>query len=411
MGSVRGSKPCSWQRWKTVGKSSGELGPDGLAGIQEDAVPRQELAPDGTRHHVARGELQILVLVLHEAVAVFVDQNGAFAAQGFREQGHGVGAGREGRGVELDELQVHQAGTGPRGHGETVARGFPRVGGVEVELAQAAGRQHHGGREMEHAPAVRLDGQHAHDLAVLDDQIDGEGLVHHPDGGGTAHGFHQGAHDLGARGVAGVQDAAAAVGGLAAEGERAGVIQIEMGSQGEQGFHPLRPLGGEDVHDARIVQTRARGQGIRGVQGRRVVLAHGGGDAALGPGAGAAEAQAGLGQHGHAQRRAAEGRGQAGGAGAHDQDLGAPDPIDSQSAETTESPQAGSPQISAELVHLPSLLPTASMRSTATRARAATWGSTSTLYSIVCSERRILGSVIRFMCGQRLQGRMNSTSG
>jgi hypothetical protein len=199
------------------------------------------------------GELEVRVLVLHEAVAVLVDQDGAFAAQGFSEQGHGIGAGREGRGVELDELQIHQTGTGPGGHGETIARGFLGIGGVEIELAQATGRQHHGRRQMEHAPAVRVNCQQAHDLAILDHQIDRKGLVHHPHVGGPADGLDQGAHDLGTRGVAGVEDAAAAVGGFAAEGERAGVVQVEMGAQGEQGLDPLRSLGGEDVHHARVI--------------------------------------------------------------------------------------------------------------------------------------------------------------
>ena len=45
------------------------------------------------------------------------------------------------------------------------------------------------------------------------------------------------------------------------------------------------------------------------------------------------------------------------------------------------------------------------------RARAATAGVDLTSCSIVSSARRILGSVMRFMCGQRLQGRTNSTSG
>ena len=44
-------------------------------------------------------------------------------------------------------------------------------------------------------------------------------------------------------------------------------------------------------------------------------------------------------------------------------------------------------------------------------ARAATSGSISMRAVMVSSERRILGSVIRFMCGQRLHGRTNSTSG
>ena len=53
----------------------------------------------------------------------------------------------------------------------------------------------------------------------------------------------------------------------------------------------------------------------------------------------------------------------------------------------------------------------ASIRSTARRAGAAIAGSIVTSPSIVSSAWRILASVIRFMWGQRAQGRTNSTSG
>ena len=54
---------------------------------------------------------------------------------------------------------------------------------------------------------------------------------------------------------------------------------------------------------------------------------------------------------------------------------------------------------------------TASMRSTARRAGTAMAGSIVTSCCIVSSAWRILRSVILFICGQRLQGRMNSRSG
>ena len=54
---------------------------------------------------------------------------------------------------------------------------------------------------------------------------------------------------------------------------------------------------------------------------------------------------------------------------------------------------------------------TASIRSTAWRARTATAGSIVTSWRISSSAVRILASVMRFMCGHRLQGRMNCTSG
>src|SRR6516225_1125598 len=52
----------------------------------------------------------------------------------------------------------------------------------------------------------------------------------------------------------------------------------------------------------------------------------------------------------------------------------------------------------------------ASIRSTARRALAATAGSTMITCWFVSSARLILASVIRFMCGQRLHGRTKATS-
>ena len=51
------------------------------------------------------------------------------------------------------------------------------------------------------------------------------------------------------------------------------------------------------------------------------------------------------------------------------------------------------------------------MRSTAWRARPATAGSTVTSSLRNTSDSRIFGSVMRFICGQRLHGRTNSTLG
>src|SRR4029077_3845401 len=52
-----------------------------------------------------------------------------------------------------------------------------------------------------------------------------------------------------------------------------------------------------------------------------------------------------------------------------------------------------------------------SIRSMESRARAATTGSILTTFPFSSSASRMLLSVIRFICGQRLHGRMKSTSG
>ncbi len=172
-------------------------------------------------------------------------------------------------------------------------------------MAQAAGRHHHRRSEMEHPPAVSMNGHGADHLGPVQDQVDREGAVDPPHLRRMAHGRHQGAHDLRPRGISRVQDAAAAVGGLPAEGQSAGVVEIEMGAEREERLHPLRPLGGQQLHRPGVVQPRAGGQGVRRVKGRSVVLPYRGGDAPLGPGARAAGALAHLGEHRHPQGSAA----------------------------------------------------------------------------------------------------------
>ena len=56
------------------------------------------------------------------------------------------------------------------------------------------------------------------------------------------------------------------------------------------------------------------------------------------------------------------------------------------------------------------LRPTRSIRSTADRARVATWGASTTSWVMVASEFLMFSSVIFFMWGHRLQGRTISTS-
>src|SRR4029077_10862535 len=84
----------------------------------EIGVARREIEPDvrgagtthlghdGARDDVARGEIEEWVIALHERFAVFVPENGAFAAQGFGEEKARRTFDVEGGGVELNELDV-----------------------------------------------------------------------------------------------------------------------------------------------------------------------------------------------------------------------------------------------------------------------------------------------------------------
>src|SRR5580658_1215250 len=87
------------------------------------------------------------MLAGHEPVACRVDQEGAFAAYGFRDErlaASGRRAQPKDRRVELDEFEVRCLGSGPERECYAIASGYVRVGGGRVDLADAAGGQDHG---------------------------------------------------------------------------------------------------------------------------------------------------------------------------------------------------------------------------------------------------------------------------
>ena len=85
-----------------------------------DATSLADLDGHGARNHVARGEvLGRRRVALHEALALGVDQIGAFAASALGDQHAGaVDAGR----MELHEFHVLERQAGAQHHGVAVAR-------------------------------------------------------------------------------------------------------------------------------------------------------------------------------------------------------------------------------------------------------------------------------------------------
>ncbi len=124
------------------------------------------------------------VVMLHETAAVGQQQMAAFAAHRLADQeGLGVRVIQAGR-VELDELHVGHPAAGAPGHGDAVAGRGVRVGGVEVDLAGAAGGEHGvaGGEGLDLARALvqRVDAEELPLLAAgapAGDEIDGDVLL------------------------------------------------------------------------------------------------------------------------------------------------------------------------------------------------------------------------------------------
>jgi hypothetical protein len=75
-----------------------------------------------------RGLVVLGDVVEHEPLAQVVPQHAAFAADALGDEDAADGRGPDhARGVELDELHVHEVGAGVVGQGVAVAGVFPRV--------------------------------------------------------------------------------------------------------------------------------------------------------------------------------------------------------------------------------------------------------------------------------------------
>ena len=82
----------------------------------------------------------------HEPLAADVQEQGAFAAQSLGKEKAGGAGDVQGGGVELDELHVGDFGSGAPGERDAIAGGYIGVGGIEEDVAEAAGGQEHGAR-------------------------------------------------------------------------------------------------------------------------------------------------------------------------------------------------------------------------------------------------------------------------
>ena len=116
------------------------------------------LVVDGAGDDVARRQFGARIVLGHEARAVGQAQDAAFAAHRLGDQERlGVRVIEAGR-MELDELHVGDAAAGAPGHGDAVAGRGVGIGGVEVDLAGAAGGEHGmAGAEGDHPVAVAVE--------------------------------------------------------------------------------------------------------------------------------------------------------------------------------------------------------------------------------------------------------------
>jgi len=251
--------------------------------VERDGAGARDFADDGARDDIAGGQLALGMIALHETLAGCIAKDGAFAAQGFREQKARCAGQKEGGGMELDEFDVADFSASTIGGTDAVAGGDIGIRGLAEDAPQSAGGQQNGaaadggkasGLFVENGGAcsasLRVEEQIRHRAETVELDI-GER-------GGLAV---KCARDFAAGGIAvSMQDAAAAVRSLAGEQETR-AFAVELGSPGDQLFDPGGTFAGEHAHRRGVAEAVAGGDGVLLVEGNFVIVGEGDGDAAL----------------------------------------------------------------------------------------------------------------------------------
>jgi hypothetical protein len=262
---------------------AGKAGLEILTDVAHIEVDRaiHALTGDRSSDYVSRGELQKGMVALHEALAVRVDEVCAFAAEGLAEEKAGCSGLREGGGVELVELHIGDGGSGAVGHGDTVAGGDGRIGGVGVDLTgSSAGEERGAGMNVEDA-SFAIEKRGSDDVAVEGKEIDACGPFHKADVWEGAYVAKERDGDLAAGGITvGVEDARAGVCALAGEHQFA-VLAIEGGTPGEEFFYAAGALFDENAGGFWVDEAVACGEGVFVVKGHVFVTSDSDGDSAL----------------------------------------------------------------------------------------------------------------------------------
>ena len=213
-----------------------------------------------------------------------VEQHGACAAQRLGQEGQGIAADGERGRVELHEFEVGKAHAAARGGGEAGAarsRGIGRVARSRRRCRRSRARHAARARRDGARPGAASSTPATRAPAVMRSTSSkpSSRRISGPLQGGRA----QGVHDGGAGAVAArVDDAMAAVAGFAAEQRRAVRTEVEGDAEVAQPVDARCRRLGHERDDVGLAQARHRtANRVGGMQGRGVVAADRGGDAAL----------------------------------------------------------------------------------------------------------------------------------
>ena len=176
--------------------------------------------------------------------------------------------------MELDEFQVGDLGTGPERESDAVAGGDVRVRGGRVDLADAAGRENHGGRMNRTDTVVLAFADHVQSQAggaavIGEQQVDGHRVLDHVEpsaiwsGAGLRQGEEKRAGDLGPGGVAArVRDPAAQVTAFPGQGERAIGLAVELSAERDQPPDGVGPVGHQGANRFDVAEPGAGDESV-----------------------------------------------------------------------------------------------------------------------------------------------------
>ena len=182
-------------------------------------------------------------------------------------------------------------GPGPRRERDAGAARVEGIGRDAIKVADAAGRQHRvcAGEPMR--PIFRVDAEHAPRLAVIHHDFIGGNALDHLDRRRLPHPLRQRLHDRPAGGVAlDPNDAAMRVRRLARGLQHAKRVAVERRAVCQKIVDPRPRLQRHAERDVGVDEAGAGGDGVGGVNLRRVALRDRRRDAALRPGRGPANA-------------------------------------------------------------------------------------------------------------------------
>ena len=241
-------------------------------------------APDRARDDVARRQFRAR-RTRHEPLAGLVDQRRALAAHGLADERHGPRSDVERSRMELHELHVGERGAGARREREALAEAAQRIGAVLVESADPAGRDDDAARPQTAPAPTDPIGEDAANRVVLDDEAARLEALENRRSRASPR-----AAAISARMISRPAPSPPActmrgsgMRGFEPEREAAVGDAVEAHAETREPYDRGRRGARKPIDDRSVAQAVAGGERVGGVQGRAVVRADRGGEAALRP--------------------------------------------------------------------------------------------------------------------------------